>query len=240
MTTGPAKLVEFAPGAVWYVDYPVRFGTMDLVARMSVIRLSDGRLILHSPCEISPELKAAIEALGPVGWIVAPGNFHHLHVASAQAAFADAKTFICPGVEKKQPSLAYDALLGDTPPEDWAGEIGTVLVDGNWIIDEVVLYHRASRTLIVTDLIELIGDRTEGVGWQIWLWWKLFRMWNKPRPAPEYAMYWKNRKRAAAALRRVLEWDFERIVIAHGDLVTENAHAVAEDAWARVLKHGQT
>jgi len=103
----------------------------------------------------------------------------------------------------------------------------------------VVFFHRPSCTLIVTDLIELIGDDTEGVDWLLRLWWWLFRMWNRPRPAPEYAIGWCDYRAAAAALRRVLDWDFTRIVLSHGDLVTGNAHAVAEEAWARVLRRGR-
>jgi hypothetical protein len=232
-------LVEFFPGAVWLVDYPVRYAGSNFHARMSVLRLADGRLILHSPCEITPGLKAAVEALGPVGWIVAPGTFHHLHLASAQAAFPAAETWICPGVEKKQPGLAFDGFLGGAAPVAWAGELEQVLVDANRIIAEVVFFHRPSRTLIVTDLIEIIGPGTEGVDWVLKLWWKFLTfMWGKPRPAPEYTIGWRDRKAAAAALRQVLAWDFERIVLAHGDLVTENAKAVAEDAWAKVLRHG--
>jgi len=241
MNNAPRRLVEFAPGAVWLVDYPLRFAGMDIEARMSVIRLADGRVILHSPCNIGPELQAAIETIGPVGWIVAPGSYHHLHVAAAKAVFPEAEVLICPGVERKQPGLAYDHLLGDTPRPAWGDEIAQVLVRGNRVIREVVFYHRPSRTLIVTDLIEWIGDNTP---WaqrgMIRLWWKWVTfMWNKPRPAPEYRMGWRDRRAAAASLRRILAWDFERIVIAHGELVTENAKAVAEDAWASVLAKGE-
>jgi len=227
------------PGAIWLASYRVRYAGARFNARMTVIRLGDGRLILHSPCEITPELAAEITALGPVGWIVAPGTFHHLHVASAKAAFPEAQVLICPGVEKKQPGLVYDAQLTDTPPEDWGGEIAQAYIPGNRIISEVVFLHRPSRTLIVTDLIEWIGDDTAGVDRVLRLWWKWVTfMWNKPRPAPEYTIGWRDRKAAAAVLSRVLDWEFDRIVLAHGDLVTENAKAVAREAWGWVLRKG--
>lgn len=124
-------------------------------------------------------------------------------------------------------------------PQAWRGEIEQQFVGGNRVMSEVVFLHAPSRTLIVTDLIELIGPETKGVDKVLKFWWKyLTFMWNKPRPAPEYSMFWKSRKLAAKALRQVLDWKFDRIVIAHGDLITENAHAIAEEAWARVLKHG--
>jgi len=232
-----SALTEFAPGAIWLVDYPVRYAGTSFEARMSVIRLADGRLILHSPCDITPALKSAIEALGPVGWIVAPGTFHYLHLPSAQAAFPLAETWICPGLEAKRPDLAHDGLLGGEAPAEWAGQIDQQLVADNRIISEVVLLHRASRTLIVTDLIERFGDHTPRVGWLLRLYWKLFGMWNRPRPAPEYAIGWRDRAAAAEALEHILAWDFDRIVLAHGDLVAAGGPAVARAAWAPVLRH---
>ena len=232
-------LEEIAPGAVWVHPYPVRYAFATFSARMTLIRLRDGRVIVHSPGPLDEDLKRAIAAVGPVGWIVAPGTFHHLHAGDAARAYPEAQVLICPGVERKQPDLAYDALLGADPPADWAGEIALQPVLDNRVIREVVLLHIPSRTLIVTDLIELIGDATPGVDRVLRFWWKwLTFMWNKPRPAPEYTLGWTNRRAAAVSLERILGWDFDRIVLAHGDLVLENAKSVARQAWARVLRHG--
>ena len=238
MEKAPQRLAAFVPGAIWLVQYPVRYAGARFFARMTIMRLSDGRLILHSPCAIDPALKAEIDALGPVAYLVAPGNFHHLHMAAARAAYPEAEALICPGVARKNPALSDATPLGDTPPAGWNGEIAQVLVDSNRIIREVVFLHRASRTLIVTDLIELIGDETQGVDRVLKFWWKAVTfMWNKPRPAPEYTLGWRDKRAAARSLRRILDWEFDKIVLAHGDLVTEHAKAVAQGAWARVLRH---
>ena len=206
-------------------------------ARMSVIRLASGHLLLHSPCNITAAIAKQIAALGPVAHIVAPGNFHHMFVATAQAAFPAARTWICPGVEKRQPGLKFDGRLGDTAPPNWAGEIDQVLVQGTRIMREVAMFHRASRTLILVDLIENFTDATPGIGGALKFWFKtVLRMWDNPRPAPEYRMGWRDRAAAAQSLRRILAWDFERIVLSHGDLIEHDAHAVAARAWAGVLE----
>ena len=44
--------------------------------RGAVIKLSDGSLWVHSPVNLDPELKSAMDALGPVKHIVTP-NFEH-------------------------------------------------------------------------------------------------------------------------------------------------------------------
>ncbi|MGA9333454.1 MAG: DUF4336 domain-containing protein [Rudaea sp.] len=230
------RLTPYAPGHLWLAAYPVRLAGTRFDARMTVIRLDSGKLILHSPCAITPELAAEIAALGPVAHIVAPGNFHHLHVASAQQAFPNAKTWICPGVERRQPGIRYDDVLNDTPPMEWAHEINQVLAQGSRIMREVAMFHRASRTLILVDLIENFTDATPNTGVALKFWFKyVLRMWDNPRPAPEYRIGWTDRKAAANSLRRILLWDFERIVLSHGDLVEHDAKAVALKAWAGIL-----
>lgn len=229
-------LDEYAPGRIWLCSYPVKYFGTELDARMTVIRLRDGRLMLHSPCDIDDELKRSLEKLGTVAFIVAPGNFHYLHVPSAQTAFPAAATFICPGVERKRPDLKYDFILGDEAPPDWNDELDQVLVRGSRWMREVAFFHRESGTLILVDLIENITDATPRANWQLKFWWKLvFRMWNKARPAPEYQLGWSDRKAARNSLQKILRWDFKRIVIAHGDLVERDARKVAEQAWGKVL-----
>ena len=97
------------------------------------------------------------------------------------------------------------------------------------------MLHRPSRTLLLVDLIENFTDTTPGANWVLRAYFKLFGMWNEPGPAPEYRFGWRDRAAARASLERILEWDFERIVISHGDLVERDAKSVARRAWRRVL-----
>ncbi|HWA61218.1 MAG TPA: DUF4336 domain-containing protein [Caulobacteraceae bacterium] len=229
-------LTPFAPGRIWLCAYPVRLAGMRFEARMTVIRLASGALMLHSPCPIGPAMAEEISALGPVAHIIVPGNFHQLYAAKAQAAFPQAKTWICPGSELRRRGLKYDHVLGDVAPADWAEEIDQVLVQGGRIMSEVAMFHRASRTLLLVDLIENFTDATPRVGGALKLLFKyVLHMWNNPGPAPEYRMGWRDRPAAAKSLRRILAWDFQRIVLSHGDLIEDSAHEVAEKAWAGVL-----
>lgn len=230
-------LTSYAADQIWLCPYPVRLAGTRFEARMTVIRLGSGEIVLHSPCHITAAFAEEISALGPVAHIVVPGNFHHLHAASAQTAFPDAKTWICPGVERKQPDLTYDGILGDIAPADFMGEIDQVLVQGTRIMREVAMYHRASRTLILVDLIENFTDATPNIGGALKLWFKyVLRMWVNPKPAPEYRMGWNDRAAAANSLRRILAWDFHQIVLSHGDLIQHDAHEVAVKAWSGILE----
>lgn len=203
---------------------------------MTVVRLTSGELMLHSPCQITTTIAKDISALGPVAHIVAPGNFHHIYVATAQAAFPNAKTWICPGVQSRRTNLKYDGILGDVPPAAWSGEIEQVLMRGSRIMREVAMFHLASRTLILVDLIENFTDLTPHTrGVLKFLFKYVLRMWNNPRPAPEYRMGWSDRQAAEKSIRRILAWDFQRIVLSHGDLISYNAREVAAAAWSGVL-----
>jgi hypothetical protein len=204
---------------------------------MTAIRLASGQIMLHSPCHITAGIAEEILALGPVAHVVVPGNFHHLHATSAQSAFPSAKMWICPGIEKKRPNLKYDGILGDLAPVDWMGEIDQVLVQGTRIMREVAMYHRASRTLIVVDLIENFTDATPNTGGALKFWFKyVLHRWGNPKPAPEYRMWWGDRISLAKSLRRILAWDFRQIVLSHGDLIDHDAREVAARAWSEMLK----
>lgn len=233
----PMPLTPYVVDQIWLCTYPIRFAGTRFEARMTVIRLASGELMLHSPCNITAEMAKAISALGRVAHIVAPGNFHHLYAATAQSAFPGAKTWICPGIERRRPGLKYDGILGDEAPVDWAGEIDQTLVQGTRIMREVAMFHRASHTLILVDLIENFTDATPHTGGALKFWFKyVFRMWNNPCLAPEYRLGWSDRSAAAESLRRILAWDFQRIVLSHGELIDRAAHEVANKAWLTILE----
>lgn len=231
------SLIEYEPGQIWLKEYPIRYAGCRFNSRMTIIRLNDGSVMLHSPCEISGELKEEIEQIGKVAFIVAPGNFHWLHVESCQKVFTDTETWICPGIERKAPEMHFEWVLGDKPDSRWENELDQVFIRGSRIISEVVFLHRASKTLIVVDVIEYIGPETPGTNWLLKFYWKcLTRMWKKPKPAPEYQMSWKNKRAAKKSFERILSWDFDRIILSHGDIIEKGAKEMARRAWHSILK----
>jgi hypothetical protein len=231
------ELIPFIPGQIWLHSYPANLGGFRFDARMTVIRLASGTLVLHSPCDMTSALVQQISAIGPVGHLIAPGNYHTAHLLSAQKAFPEAKTWICPGVERKHLAIRYDGILRDTPPADWAGELDQIVVRGTRIMREVAMFHRASNTLLLVDLIENFTDATPHINAASRFLFKyVLGMWNVPRPAPEYQIGWKDRKAAKESLQRILSWGFTKIIIGHGDLIEVNADAVAREAWKSVLR----
>ena len=100
----------------------------------------------------------------------------------------------------------------------------------------MAFFDRPSKTLILTDLVENIGPESEGTNWVLRFWWKaVMNMWEKPKPAPEYQMGWKDKAAAKRSLERILEWDFERVIIAHGENLESDAKAAVRRAWSKPL-----
>ena len=233
----PYSLEEYVPEKIYIVEYPIHFGGMDLFSRMTLVRLDDGKLWVHSPCQLDAQLKSEIDRLGEVAYILAPGNFHHLYVSDFQGHYPDAETFLCPGLEKKRQDPKFDWILGNHPDPRWNAEFDQVAIQGTRIISEVAFVHKNTRTLILVDLLENIGDDyTHEAGLLLKFWWKVvFKMWNNPKAAPEYQLGWGDKDVVKKGLEKILSWDFDRIILAHGNLIESNAKAVLIKAWENVL-----
>jgi len=236
-TTALKQITEYVENQLWIVEYPVRFGGMDLFARMTIIKLTNGELLIHDPCNISDATRSEIDALGEVKYIIAPGNFHHLFVTDFQTLYPNAKTYICPGLEKKRPDITFDGILSNTADPHWAGDLDQVVIEGTKYIWEVAFFHKPSKTLILVDLLENIGDNyTHHAGLYLRFWWKLiFRMWNNPKAAPEYQLGWGNKKLVQRGLTKILNWNADRIILAHGENIKGNINTVLSTAWEKVL-----
>ncbi len=228
-------LTEFGPG-IWVGEGPVvPFFHFPYPTRMVVMRLTDGSLFVWSPIALSPDLKAEVDARGPVRHLVSPNLLHHLFLGEWKAAYPEARLYASPGLRKRRKDLAFDADLGDAPDPAWAADIDQVAVLGSPWLTEVVFFHRASHTAIFTDLIENFPP-----GW--------FKGWRgflaridgivAPHPGAPRELRWSflfHRRQARAALERILAWPLERVIVAHGDMVTADAAAFVRKAFAWLL-----
>jgi hypothetical protein len=199
---------------LWVAERPQRFLGVELGTRMTVVRLRDGGLWVHSPVAPDPGLRAAVHALGPVRFVVAPNRFHHLFVGAWAEAHPDAELHAAPGLPEKRRDLAFHALLGDAPPAGWKEDLDQVWVRGAPIANEVVFLHRASRTLIVADLAFHFGPEQP---FATRLAARLLGAYGRLGPTRfERYLLFSDRAAARRAFDRIGAWDFERVVVAHG------------------------
>ena len=198
-----------------------------LGTRMTVVRLQDGSLLIHSPVPIDEALKQEIDAIGPVAHIVAPSLYHHVFVGDAQSMYPDAKLHGAPGLEKKRKDLEFDAQIGGTVDPAWRSDLAEVRIDG-CLLGETVFFHEPSRTVISADLIENFQTSDH--------WWTRFYLkasgiHGKAGLSSMLRLMFRARKAARKSLDRILEWDAERVVLAHGEPILENGREAIRQTY---------
>ena len=230
-------LLQFGP-EIWIADGPVAsFYSFAYPTRMAVIRLSDGSLFIWSPIALSGSLRASIDALGPVRYLVSPNALHHLFLAEWKSAYPAARLYASPRLQRKRKDLAFDAALAEAPEPEWAADIDQVVMRGSFYLTEVVFFHRHSHTVLFADLIQNF-PRDWFKGWRG----VLARFGGIVAPNPGTPSDWRasflDRSAARAALDRILAWPIERVVIAHGDLPPQGDAAFVRRALAWLLRRG--
>lgn len=223
-------LEPVAPG-IWHQQHHFSVLGVRASSRMTVVRLADGKLWLHSPVPISAEMKAELAALGEVAFIVAPNRFHHLYAGDCAAAFPSAVLYGARGLAKKRPDLQM-RVLRDVPEPEWESELDQVLVEGMPALNETVWFHRASRTLIVTDLCQYVGG---GVPLSARLYTGLMGVYRRLAVSRAVRLAIKDRAALARSVERILAWDFDRVILSHNLILERDAYAGVKRALEAAL-----
>ena len=230
-TLSTATLNPFGP-EIWISGGPtVSVAGFTYPTRMAVVRLSDGGLLVWSPVALTGSLRTEVLALGEVRALIAPNSLHHLFLAEWRAAFPSAKLHAAPGFHRRCPDIAVDADLADAAPPEWAADLEQVVVPGNAITTEVVFFHRASRTVLFTDLIQQF-DPGWFKGWR-GIVARLDRLTGPEAAVPrKFRLAFTDRRAAREAIRRVMAWPADRVLMAHGAPVMDGGAAFIRRAFA--------
>jgi hypothetical protein len=214
---------------VYTLEVPFRTGGLELGGRMTVIRLPGGGLWIHSPVRLEAAARAAVEALGPVRFLVAPNLMHHLHMKAWAAAYPEARVVALPGLRRKQPDLRIDVELGDTPDAGYGEVITQHRTRGIPKLEEFVFLHRPSRTLLVTDLAFHIR---QSPSWLTRTYLRLSGTYGKLAPTILLKSLVKDRAALRASLEAVLGQDFERVVVCHGEVLERGGREALRSGFA--------
>lgn len=210
---------EIAHG-VHTFDRPLRFLGLEVGTRMTVLETQEG-LLIHSPIDTPPE---NLSALGEPRWVLSPNRLHHLFAGDWIKAGVEG--WAAPGLPEKRPDLSFSGVV-KSGTQPFGSDIEVITLTCFPLSNEVVLFHKPSKTLVVTDLL-----------------------FNFPKSAPfltRAAMFCSGcypgckvsllervgMKRAIAReeIGAILEFDFERIIMAHGDVVEKDARQVFARAY---------
>ncbi len=240
-TYAPLYTPKAVADDLWIVDGPIIHMAFPLglkvpfPTRMVIVRLPSGGLWLWSPIAWNDQLADILDDLGPVEHLVSPNAIHYASIADYKRRFPQAVAWASPGVEARAASqgipTAFDEVLTDTAPEAWAGILDQLVFKGSSVLEEVVFLHRPSRTLILADLIENFERDKVGPVLR-----PLLRMAGVCHPdgkAPiDLRATFRGRHDVARACRdRMLAWQPERVIMAHGRWYASNGQAELRRAF---------
>jgi hypothetical protein len=208
---------------LWTVAVPHKFMAFHFGARMNVVRLPSGALWLHSPVPLSPQLGEELDALGPVRHVVAPNLFHHLYAGQYADAWPESRVHVAPGLAQKRADLRIDTELSEASAEDWEEQIDALPVGGSPRLRETVFLHRSSKTLITCDMAVNLQDSDHWLTRQYLRWTGTYKRTDQSRAL---RMAFPDRKAARASIDRILRWDFDRLLVAHGEVVETGAKEI--------------
>jgi hypothetical protein len=233
-TYPPLDVPKAVAEGVWIVDSgPINAMGLPLPVRMTIFRLKDGDLLLHSPTPFSAEVAKAVDALGRVRHLVAPNIAHWTFLADWQRAYPDATTWAAPGLrdraQVRASTVRFDAELGETAPAEWADTLDQGIVRGGAGFNEVWFFHRQTRTLVLVDLIEnLEPDKLPPVARLV--------MQASAATSGTTARYLRvpvrlGGQEAKQAVRAIVALEPDRVIFAHGRPFDSNGAAELKRAF---------
>jgi hypothetical protein len=201
------------------LQFPWRVLGIDFARNVTLLRLADGRLLIHSTAPFSPEDVAAIRSFGEPAWLVEATRMHDTFSREGRAAL--------PLVPYLAPHGFPDATPLQPPPGDWNGEIDVLEICGVRT-HEHAFFHRRSRTLVVADLIFCFPPETTG-----WARFFVRHVMRLPRLSGTSAFFRRmirDPRAFRASVKQLLSWDFERVVVAHREPLEEEAKSAITSA----------
>lgn len=212
---------------LWIAEQPQKFFGLPVGARMTVILLSGERLLLISPIKIDANTKEQLDSIGKVEFIIAPNLFHYLYLEECQQLYPEATLIAPPELDSKRPNLAiaqtfykdeisFDSELEYLLFEGFQGFIPPKIVT----VNEIVFFHPVSKTLILTDTA-FNFDRSFPLVTQLAT--RVLGCYDNLRPSILEKIATKDKEKVKHSLQKILAWDFQRIIVAHGDIVETNA-----------------
>jgi Domain of unknown function (DUF4336) len=223
-TYPPLNTLKQVADDVWIVDGPlIEFGPrllrMPFPTRMSIIQI--GReLFIHSPTPLTAGLKAEIAAIGTPAWIIGPNRIHYWWIPDWCEAYPDAVVYLAPRIVD-QASGRLDQVSHRCRPLDgrsgypWDGKIDTLPVHGGYM-SEIVFFHRPSRTLVLTDMIENFEPQKLGLFARVLTWLGGAQHPDGKMPHDMRLTYRAKATELRAAVDMMIGWNPARIILAHG------------------------
>lgn len=224
MTQGELRAV--VADRIWMFERPVWFSGVRQRVNTTVLRLDDGSLLLHSPAPAAEAIAAQLRPLGPVRWLVVPNCFHHLGTPAAAEQFPEAQVVGPASALKRNKALRIHsdlAQLGQQLPE-----LETLPLAGVPFLDETVLYHRPTRTLLGADIVLCPNAKDH---WSMRFAARLLGFYDRVRVPYDVKNKIPDKAAAARSIRAMLERRADRLIVGHADIIEAGCRDRLAEAW---------
>lgn len=210
---------------IWVAEQPFRYFGLSVGTRMTVIRLTNSELVVISPIQVDNETIHQLNEIGDVSHIIAPNLYHYLFTSNFKALYPKAMLWAVPGLESKRPELPIDRIIQDG---SFLDEVEYLLFDGlrtfglNGAVplNECVFFHPETHTLILTDTAfhfdESFPPLTQLVA-------RALGGYKNLSPSLLEKVATQETQKVKQAVQKVLAWDFERVIMAHGSIIENDA-----------------
>jgi hypothetical protein len=206
------------------MSFPWRNFGIDFRRNVTLLRLNDGRLVIHSTAPFTAQDIDAIRRFGVPAWLVEATLVHDTFAKEGRAALPDLP-YLAPDGFTKVSGITTESL--QPPPSDWSGEIDVLRIEGTRT-NEHVLFHRRSRTLVVADSFFSVPAETRG--WPRFFVKHVLRLPQLFGVGLFFRLLLSDRRAFQQSVNAMLEWNFERLIVAHWEPLEKEAKSAVERA----------
>jgi Domain of unknown function (DUF4336) len=224
---------------IWVAEQPLRYFGLSVGTRMTAIRLANRELAIISPIPVNDTITSQLDELGTVKHIIAPNLYHYLFAANFKTHYPNATFWAAPDLEVKKPDLAIDKIIKSGTNSLWDG-LESVFFDGFRTIgltgfdslNECVFFHSASRTLILTDTAFHFDDSFPSLT-QFAA--RVLGGYKSLSPSLLERIATTEKEKVRQSVEKILCWDFERVIMAHGSIIEENGKEKFKQGYEQFL-----
>jgi hypothetical protein len=212
------KLTAIEDGILTVVgDIPMPVG--DMKRRMTVVRLSDRRLVIFSAVALDEEEMHALEDFGEPAFLIVPNNHHRLDSKIWKDRYPAMQVITPKGAREEVEKVVHvDATSADFGDPD----IALITVPGTHEHEAALEVRRPNGTTLV--LNDVVGNMRDTSGFGGWLLRMMGFAGDKPHvPFPVKLAMINDKAALAVQLRRWAELPgLKRILVSHGSTIEDD------------------
>ena len=223
-----SALTAVVDDRIWALERPVWFSGVRQRARTTIVRLDDGSLLLHSPAPPTDALAEQLRALGPVRWLLVPNRFHHLGAPAAAAHFPEAQVVGPESALGRNEALRLHVDIRDPQFGEQVPEFEPLPLLGVPFLDETVLYHRPTQTLLGADVVLCACAKDH---WTVRWAARTTGFYERVRVPPDVRRKILDKTAAARSIRAMLGRPAQRLIVGHANVIERGCRDHLAQAW---------